>query len=303
MRIMDLPPLMGSEGDGRPLAATAAEPWRAMRLYAGPNPEALTARADMERAATVGVLVEALGAGVRHRWDEANVVTVRVEGGAPESASEAAVLGGANAVAVETAAGWEVLQYRTATLVGAEVWRLTGLLRGQQGTEVEMRVGAVEGAVVVFLDAALSRAEIGLNERGLPLVCRAGPAGAAPGGAGFTEVGFTLGGLHARPWSPAGLAIEAGVEGVTVRWTLRVRLYGDGWDGEPTPVDPMRFRVRVLDGGTVVRTMEAEGTTLVYPTAALAADFPGGAPASARIAVAQWGEGFGWGVEAEIGMV
>lgn len=169
--------------------------------------------------------------------------------------------------------------------------------------EATMRVGTVEGAVVVFLDAALSRAEIGLNERGLPLVCRAGPAGAAPGGAGFTEVGFTLGGLHARPWSPAGLAIEAGVEGVTVRWTPRVRLYGDGWDGEPTPVDPMRFRVRVLDGGIVVRTMEAEGMRLDYPAAALAADFPGGAPASARIAVAQWGEGFGWGVEAEIGMV
>ncbi|MDZ4372297.1 MAG: phage tail protein, partial [Phenylobacterium sp.] len=303
VRIMDLPPLMGSEGDARPLVAAAAEPWRAMRLHAGPNAEALTARADMDSAATVGVLVEALGPGVRHRWEEANVVTVRVEGGAPESASEAAVLGGANAVAVETAAGWEVLQYRTATLVGADVWRLTGLLRGQQGTEVEMRVGAVEGAVVVFLDAALSRAEIGLNERGLPLVCRAGPAGAAPGGAGFTEVAFTLGGLHARPWSPAGLAIEAGVEVVTVRWTPRVRLYGDGWDGDPTPVDPMRFRARVLDGGTVVRTMEAEGTTLVYPAAALAADFPGGAPASARIAVAQWGEGFGWGAEAEIGMV
>ena len=30
----------------------------------------------------------------------------------------------------------------------------------------------------------------------------------------------------------------------------------------------------------------------------LAADFPGGVGAGARIAVAQWGEGYGWGTEA-----
>jgi hypothetical protein len=87
---------------------------------------------------------------------------------------------------------------------------------------------------------------------------------------------------------------------LTVRWTPRVRLYGDSWDGEPTPVEPMRFRIQVVDGGTVIRSMEAEETLLVYSAADLASDFPAGAPASARILVAQWGEGFGWGVEAEI---
>ncbi len=160
--------------------------------------------------------------------------------------------------------------------------------------------GAAAGAIVVFLGATSSRAEIGPGERGLPLVCRAGPAGAAPGGAGFTQGEFTLRGLHARPWSPTGLAIAAGGGGLTVRWTPRVRLYGDSWDGEPTPVEPMRFRIRVVDGEAVMRTMEAEETMFAYSAADLASDFPAGAPASARIAVAQWGEGFGWGVEAEI---
>jgi hypothetical protein len=292
VRVLDLPPLIGSEEDGRPLVAVAAEPWRGMRLFAGSAAETLTARAEVETPATVGVLVEALAPGVRHRWDEANALVARVEGLAPESAVEAAVLGGANALAVETGAGWEVVQFRTASLVAAGVWRLTGLLRGQQGTEVEMRAGAAAGAIVVFLDQRLARAEIGRGERGLPLICRAGPAGAAPGGRGFGEVGFVFQGLSARPWSPVGLGVETTAEGLAVRWTPRVRLYGDGWDGEPTPVDPMRFRLRVLVGAVEVRTDEAVEVRHLYAAGAV--------PTGARIAVSQWGEGFGWGVEAEI---
>ena len=79
-----------------------------------------------------------------------------------------------------------------------------------------------------------------------------------------------------------------------------MRLYGDGWDGEPAMVDPLRFRVRVMDGAGVARVFEVEGDGLLYPTAAFAEDFPHGPGADARIAVAQWGEGFGWGVEAAV---
>ena len=180
LRILDLPPLMGSEEDERPLVAAAADPWRPMRLHAGPGADTLTARAEIAAPATVGVLVEPLTPGLRNRWDENGEVRLRVEGRAPESASPAAVLGGANAVAVETAAGWEIVQYRTASLVGGEVWRLSGLLRGQQGTDAATRAGAAAGSAAVFLDEAVARAEIGRGERGLPLVCRAGPAGAPP---------------------------------------------------------------------------------------------------------------------------
>lgn len=300
LKVLDLPPLIGGEADARPLIAVAAEPWRTMRLHAGPIAETLTARGDVETPATVGVLVEALGPGVRHRWDEANAVVVRVEGEAPESAVEAAVLGGGNVLAVETAVGWEIVQYRSALLVGPGTWRLTGLLRAQQGTEVEMRAGAMAGSVVVFLDDRLARAEMGRGERGLPLVCRAGPAGAAPGGAGFSETLFVVRGVHDRPWSPSGLTVETSAEGLAIRWTPRVRLFGDNWDGEPTTVDPVRFRVRVLGGGVVVRTMEVEGLSACYSAADLVGDFPEGVTSTARIAVAQWGEGFGWGSEAEV---
>ena len=129
LRLLDLPALPGSEVDGRPVAVVAAEPWRPMAVHVGPSAEALTQRAVIDRPVTVGGLVEDLGSGVRYRWDTVNTLTVRIEGRPPVSQAAVAVLGGGNLVAVGTVAGWELIQFRTATLVGDGVWRLEGLLR------------------------------------------------------------------------------------------------------------------------------------------------------------------------------
>ena len=174
LRLLDLPPLPGAEDDGRPVVAAAADPWAPMAVHGGASVDALTPRATVERPATVGVLVEAVGRGVVGRWDEANALMVRVEGRAPESLKDAGVLSGGNALALETAAGWEVVQYRRADLIEGEVWRLSGLLRGQQGSEDASAAGAVVGAVVVFLERDRARAEVAAGERGLPRVWRAG---------------------------------------------------------------------------------------------------------------------------------
>lgn len=297
-RLLDLPPLPGCEDDGRPLAVAAADPWRAMQVYAGPSSEALTLRGIVAAPATVGVLTASLAAGVRHRWDETNILEVRVEGRVPESIGGAAILAGGNAVAVETADGWEILQFRQAAPVSDDVWRLTGLLRGQQGTDGEMRAGAEAGSVVVFLDRDLPRAESGPNERGLPLIWRAGPAGAPPGGAGFAGRMETVHGLHDRPWSPCHIRRDAGEDGLSFSWIGRTRTGGDSWERDAVQVDGQRWRLRVLDGEIEVRVFEADAQTALYATVDIVSDWPGGMSESARIAVAQWSPGFGWGVEA-----
>jgi hypothetical protein len=297
-RLLDLPPLPGREDDGRPVAVVGADPWRAMQVHAGPSSGALTLRGAVAASATVGMLTAVLAPGVRHRWDEANVLEVRIEGRAPESLSDEAVLAGGNAVAVETVDGWEIVQFRTAAPVGGGVWRLTGLLRGQQGTDGEMRAGAETGAVVVFLDRDLPRADSGRDERGLPLIWRAGPAGSPPGGLGFSSREETVWGLHERHWSPCRLRVVTGDDGVTISWVARARTGGDNWEREAVMVDGERWRVRILDGGDVVRTFEVEGETALYAAADIVADWPAGMGDIAVVAVAQWGQGFGWGVEA-----
>lgn len=295
LRILELPPLIGAEDDGRPIAIVAGDPWRPMRVFAGGDATALTARGDVARPATVGTLVEGLGAGVRHRWDRANVLLVRLEGEAPESRSDAAVFAGGNVVAIETAGGWELAQFRSATLVGDGVWRLAGLLRGQQGTEA---TGAASGAVVVFLDQGPARADSSRAERGLPLIWRAGPAGGPAGGAGVSEVGFTVTGVHERPWSPAQLRATPRADGgFDLGWLARARIDGDRWNGEAAMSGSPRFRVRVLDGVDEKRAFEVATGAASYAAADLAMDLPGGLHAGSRIGVAQWGDGYGWGIE------
>lgn len=295
-RMIELPALIGTENDGRPVAAAAADPWRPMRVFAGASAEALTARGEVGQPATVGALTQALHPGARHRWDEANALIVRVEGSAPESRSTTAVFAGGNAAAVETAVGWELVQFRSATLVGEGVWRLTGLLRGQQGTEA---AGSASGAIVVFLDQTPARAESPRAERGLPLIWRAGPAGGPAGGAGVSEIDFTTTGVHDRPWAPAHLRATTRADGgFDLGWIARCRIDGDRWDGETIAADPLRFRVRVLDGDSVARAFEVETPEAVYAAVDAATDFPGGFGSGVTIAVSQWGSGYGWGAEA-----
>ncbi len=300
LRIMELPPLIGAEDDGRPIVVVASDPWRPMRVFAGVDATALTVRGDVARPATVGVLVEALGAGVRHRWDTVNTLLVRIEGRAPESLSDAAIFAGGNAVAIETAAGWELVQFRSATLVGDGVWQLTGLLRGQQGTEAR---GAASGSVVVVLDQAPARADSSRAERGLPLIWRAGPAGGPAGGRGVSEVGFTVTGLNERPWSPAHLRARVRADGgFDLGWIARSRIDGDRWDDEALASVSPRFRIRVLDGADEKRTFEVGTDAATYPAADRAVDFPAGLDAESRIALAQWGDGYGWGREASVAL-
>ncbi len=208
-----------------------------------------------------------------------------------------AVLSGANLLAVRSAGGWELVQFRRAELVGGDVWRLSGLLRGQQGTEEAAARGAEAEALVVVLERGMARAEVDAVERGLPRIWRAGPAGAPPGGAGTTEVGFSWANRNAAPWRPAHLKASPEGGGWRLDWLPRVRLGGDGWEGESVEVDPWWFRVRVLDGAVVRRVWEVEGLAAVYGGAEAGVDFPDGV-SIARVAVAQWGEAFGWGAEA-----
>jgi hypothetical protein len=161
-------------------------------------------------------------------------------------------------------------------------------------------VGADSGAIVVFLGPGLQRMESPSSERGLPLIWRAGPAGTPAGGAGVSEIAFTFGGRHDRPWSPAHLRCRPCDDGgFNLTWLARTRLDGDRWDGEPATSDPSRYRVRLLDGETLVRAFETGVEAAVYPAADAATDFPGGM-ANAAAAVAQWGDGYGWGAETRV---
>ncbi|MEZ6024413.1 MAG: phage tail protein, partial [Hyphomonadaceae bacterium] len=130
--VLDLPPLPGSEDDDRPLAAVFAAPWLgAHTIYAGPT---LTPRAQAQQPALMGELLWALWPGPVDRWDDGNVVRVKLFGGALASAERDAVLAGANVFAIEADGEWEIVQARNCVLVAPGEYELSGFLRGQLGS-------------------------------------------------------------------------------------------------------------------------------------------------------------------------
>ena len=129
-----------------------------------------------------------------------------------------------------------------------------------------------------FAGGSLRRGDlVASGERGAPLVWRAGPAGAAPGGDGVAEMEAIWRGVQARPWSPAHLSVTTVDGGRLVRWLPRTRLDGDRWDGETVAADAERWRVRVMDGDSPVRTWEVETTETLYADDLFGVDFPAGA--------------------------
>jgi hypothetical protein len=293
LHVLDLP----GQDDDRPLVAVAASPWRAFDVQAGGGLEALRLRAVVAVPATVGVTLSDLPAGPLHRFDHATRLTVRLEGNAPVSRDRSAVLAGANAVAVRGADGeWEILQFLTAEPVGADAWTLSGLLRGQAGSDPAMAALTLAGASVVVLDQALVRADLAAAERGLPLVWRAAPAGGPASGPAMSEALETWRGLSVRPWSPAHLRVRQDGGDAVLTWIRRARLAGDGWDAEvPLGEEREVYRVEILDGQTVVRTAETTAPTLRYTAAQRAADLPSGPIGVLAVRVAQGSALFGWG--------
>jgi hypothetical protein len=118
--VLDLPQLPGAEEDERPLIAVYASPWAgAHDLYAGADALSLIRRCRLERPAIMGETLWALYPGPVDRWDDGNVVRVKLYTGALASVTQSALLNGANVFAIEGAAGeWEIVQARNAVLVG-----------------------------------------------------------------------------------------------------------------------------------------------------------------------------------------
>jgi hypothetical protein len=282
--IVDGPTLPGEEDDLRPIGFAFAEPWSGpVQFSAGVDATALSARGLVERPCTLGRLVSAIFPHVPGRWQDA-AVWMKVAGGSPNSRNEAAVLNGANAMLVETEAGWELMQFREAELVDVDTYKLSGFLRGQQGSDDAAAAGAAVGARVVFLTGAEKRLAVSDWERSLRLEWRAGES--RPGAPVWIGEQTYVAEAN-RMWSPAHLnGIRSG-EDLLIGWTRRARKGGDPWTaGEPVIELPEGYRVRI-SGGILMRQWDVQAQTAVYAQGDQATDFPVGG--TALIEVAQLG--------------
>ena len=144
-----------------------------------------------------------LPAGATSRLDRATRVRVKLDQGALASVTELALLGGANAAAIQNDDGaWEVLQFQSAVLTAPATYTLTGFLRGQAGTEHAMRAPLAAGARFVLLDGAPARVDMTEDEIGLAYTWKCGPASRDIGSPHYLDVEHTFIGEGLKPLSP-----------------------------------------------------------------------------------------------------
>jgi hypothetical protein len=194
------------------------------------------------------------------------------------------LFGGANALAVESAAGaWEIVQSGAAELIAPGRYRLNRLLRGQRGTENAMGNPAPAGARVVVLETTLASLPIAEADLGLPWNWRVGPASRAVSDASYAALGFTPAGRGLVPFAPVHVEqpwrIARSPGDLTIRWTRRSRvLVADAWEQVEVPLaeDLESFDVQILDGAAVKRTVTSSTTSALYTAAQQTADW--GAP-------------------------
>lgn len=298
--ILDLPPLPGRETDERPLAAVFAAPWLgAHDIYAGAT---LTRRATIAQPAIMGELLWALWPGPVDRWDDGNVVRIKLYGGALTSAARDDVLNGANVFAIEADGEWEIIQACSCVLVGPGEYELSGFLRGRLGSAHAIAAPHPIGARIVVLDQRLARVDVGAHEWNEALAVAAPPAGRLAGDARAATAAVTLPHAALRPWAPAHLrARRAASADVEMSWVRCARAGGDAWGAAEPPLGAgaESYRLDILDGGDAVRTITLSTPGFTYAAGDQLADF-GVLPALLRFRVAQIGDGGATGLNSEL---
>ncbi|MBS0472359.1 MAG: glycoside hydrolase/phage tail family protein [Proteobacteria bacterium] len=301
---LDLPLLTGSEIAWAPHVAAYASPWPgSVQVMKSPSDSGFALSRTLTRAAVIGRTTADFYSGPLWRWDMVNTLAIRLWSGTLASADDLAVLGGANALAVQNAdGGWEVLQFATATLTAPKEWSLTRLLRGQAGSEGAMRAPVAAGAPVVLLDGALAQLDLDLSEATLPFHYAWGPAGKPLSDASWQTAEEQFVAIGLRPYAPVQLAAARSGGDVVLSWIRRTRIGGDSWDQTDVPLgeDSEAYEVDILDSSDgVLRTLSSSTSSLTYTAAQIATDFPSGLPSPLRFIVYQLSPAYGRGVGAE----
>lgn len=274
---LDIPPGDGFQAHAG-LVAAAQTPWPGpVAVYRSPETSGYRLATQLPAPATLGITTSALAAGPVFRFDHANTLTVTLDRGALVSVSDLALFSGANTAAVEVAPDlWEILQFRTATLLAPMTYRLSGLLRGARGTDTEVQPSVAAGARFVLLDAAVRSNELARDEVGLPLHWRAGPARRDIGDPAYETIVKTFTGRGLRPRAPAHVRGARAASGdLTITWIRRTRTAGDSWATTEVPLGESSelYQVEILDGANVVRSFTVTAPRVTYTASEQTADF------------------------------
>jgi hypothetical protein len=294
---MDLPLLRGDEVPHAPYIATTAKPWPgSVAVYSSGTDENYQLNKVLPIRATMGVTETDLAASRPGLFDRGGVLQVRLTSGTLESVENAALLGGANLAAIGdgTADNWEVFQFSGAELVAPNTYLLTHRLRGQAGTDALMPPVWPVGSKFVLLNGVPSQLGLSPNLRRITQHYRIGPAQRGYDDPSYVHRTEAFDGNGLRPLSPCHLRGTAVAGGVTLAWTRRTRIDGDGWGSMEVPLgeEAEQYLVRVSQNGQLIRETSTNVPSWHYADALRMAD---GVTGPVLLSVAQSSASYGVG--------
>lgn len=299
---LDLPLLTGSEVPHAPHVAVAADPWPgSVAVWSSSEDAGYEINRLVPAPAVIGVSESVLSFHSPGTWDRGAPLRVKVAGGELTSATELAVLNGANAMAIGDGSGanWEVFQFAEAQLVAPDTYELSLRLRGQLGTDGAMPANWPIGSMVVLLDLALLQVDLPLSSRGLARFYRIGVAAR-----GYDDPNVTLrteafDGVGLRPYPIAHLRQSEEAGDYRFTWKRRTRIDGDSWQSVEVPVgeEIEAYQIRVIQNSAIVAEYTVSQPQFLYTAAMRAAD---GVVGTFQLTVAQVSTTFGPGPFREI---
>lgn len=258
--IIDIAPLIDDDVNTSVVyAAVAAQDvnasWGGGNLLRSSNDTDFTSIANIGPEATMGFAITVLGGGVTGLyWDRINTVTVDLMNGSLESKTEEEVLSGLNHAIV----GNEIIGFKTATLVSANRYTLSTLLRGRRDTADAIdnhNTSSGSEAFVYLNSSAIMRISTPTSAiesfRYYKAVASGGDEDDYPSFPHYHRGGSML------PFSPCHITGSIdGSNNITVNWVRRTRALARIFGPGAVPqVEPTRiYEIDVYDGTTIVNT-------------------------------------------------
>ncbi len=254
-------PLLGTsnEIDYAPWLAVASFPWPgsiAVHRVTGtlfildtiiPNPSAF------------GTTITTLDIGVHGIFNRGAILDLDLSSIADlQSVTELDVLNGQNVGALKHSTGaWEIFQWTSATLLAPNQYRLKGLLRLQQGADVNLDATLAVGARFVLLDESILQSNMPSSLRNVAVTWEYGPSSGSPGDPEFEQQVFTPTAVGLRPLMPTRSVARKDFSpgDIIFKWIRRTRIDGEIWDNSDVPLGETleKYKILIYNGSTLVR--------------------------------------------------
>lgn len=241
------------------VAAAGQEDWGGVQVFKSRQGNAYRSFKIIGDSATHGVSLNALGPGTSTGLlDSSLSLDIRLSNGELETTALEDLLSGANAALL----GQEIIQFLAVEFLGGVDYRLTGLIRGQRGTDYAWDSHSIGDTFLLLSEATVFRFEVDRDLIGKTVNFKAiSDFESLPD---VSAVPLVITGQELKPYSPVQIeGTRDGSDNLTLTWVRRARKDAELEDGTDVPLDEPfeEYEVEIWDSGFTVLMRTISGVT------------------------------------------